>query len=330
MLVLTATDVRMALPMPQAIEGMKHAFAALSDGRAEVPLRGRLPVPAHEGLTLLMPAFVRPADREEALAVKVVSLFPGNPSRGLAYIQAAVLVLEPGTGKALALLEGGSLTAIRTGAAGGAGVDLLSRPESRVLALFGAGVQGRTQLEAACTVRGIDTAGIFDNEVASARRLVEELAGSGSIPRDIRIAASPREAVMQADVICTATTSHTPVFSDADLKAGVHISAIGSYTPEMQEIPADTLKRARLVVDHRSAALEETGDLIQPIRAGIFDPDHIAAELGEVVLGRKAGRSSDTEITCFKSVGIAVQDAVAAGLVVDNARRLGLGQDVDF
>lgn len=329
MLVLTAEEVRQALPMPQAIEAVKRAFAALSDGRAEVPLRARLPIAPHDALSLFMPAFVQGMDGE-SLAVKVVSLFPDNPKRGLAYIQAAVLVLDPETGKALALLEGSSLTAIRTGAAGGAAVDLLSRPESRVAAIFGAGVQGRTQLQAACAVRKIQTAWIYDADSARAASLVNELAGSGPIPKDLRIASTAREAVAEADVICTATTSSTPVFSDADLKAGTHISAVGSYTPDMQEIPAETVKRARVVVDSRSASLAESGDLIQPIRSGLWREGDVHAELGEIVLGRKSGRQSDSEITLFKTVGIAVQDAVAAQLVVKNAHELGLGQEVRF
>jgi len=328
-LILNAAEVRRALPMPEAIEAMKEAFAALSDGRAEVPLRTRLPVASHDALSLFMPAFVG-GENNESLAIKVVSLFPGNPGKGLGYIQAAVLVLEPDTGRALGLLEGSTLTAIRTGAAGGAAVDLLSRPDSRVLALFGAGAQGRTQVEAACTARTIRTVWIFDADRARAEALGTELAGTGSIPLDVRVAASPSEAVAHADVICTATTSATPVFSDSDLGLGVHISAVGSYTPEMQEIPGETVGRARLFVDSRSAALQETGDLIQPIREGLFSPDHITGELGELVLGRAEGRRSADEVTMFKSVGVAVQDAVAASLALRNARRLGIGQEVQF
>jgi ornithine cyclodeaminase len=315
--------------MAQAIEAMKRAYAALSDGRAEVPLRARLPIAPHDALSLFMPAFVR-GPQGEALAVKVVSLFPNNPARGLAFIQAAVLVLDPETGQAVALLEGSSLTAIRTGAAGGAAVDLLSRPESSVLAVFGAGTQGRTQLEAACAVRNIESIWIYDADPVRAGAFVAELSRAATIPQDLRVARDARQAVQHADIVCTATTSLTPVFSDADLQAGAHISAVGSYTPEMQEIPGETVKRARVVVDSRSAALAETGDLIQPIRLGLFGEDHIHAELGEIVLGRRPGRQSAAEITFFKSVGIAVQDAVAAELAVSNARAMGIGQEVTF
>ncbi|HET6845297.1 MAG TPA: hypothetical protein VFH29_00600 [Anaerolineales bacterium] len=329
MLILNADEVRKALPMQEVVQAMKRAYADLSDGRAEVPLRSRLRVEPHDGLALFMPAYVSDSDHE-ALAVKVVSLFPGNPARGLAYIQAAVMVLEPDTGRPVGLLEGSSLTAIRTGAAGGAGVDLLSRPESHTLAVFGAGVQARTQVEAACAVRQIHTLWIRDPVEEGARRLARDLSETGFAPPDIRIASSSEQALETADVICTATTSTLPVFEDAHVNSGTHISAIGSYSPEMQEIPAETVLRARVFVDSRSAALAETGDLIQPIQAGLMGPDHIAGEIGQLVRGLLAGRQTKDQITLFKSVGIAIQDAAAAALAIRNARAMGIGQEISF
>jgi ornithine cyclodeaminase len=329
MLILTADDVRKVLPMSEAIEAMKKAYASLSNGTAVVPLRTRLPIPNSEALSLFMPAFVN-SQGESALAVKVVSLFPGNPARGLAYIQAAVLVFDPETGRATALIEGSSLTAIRTGAAGGAAVDLLARQDSDVVAVFGAGAQGRTQLEAACSTRKIATAYIYDPNPQKANSFAAEMKGKGSITNDIRVASSAREAVENADIICTATTSLKPVFKDQDVKIGTHISAVGSYMPEMQEVPAETLQRAKIFVDSRSASLEEAGDLIQPIQAGLFDESYIHADLGELVLGKVAGRESQEEITYFKSVGIAIQDAMAAQVALNNAHRMNIGTEVDF
>jgi len=313
--------------MHEAIEAMKRAYASLSEGTAVVPLRTRLPIPDSEALSLFMPAFVN-SQEERALAIKVVSLFPGNPPRGLAYIQAAVLVFDPDTGRAIALLEGSSLTAIRTGAAGGAAIDLLARKDSKIVAVFGAGAQGRTQLEAACTARHIETAYIVDGNVDKAQAFASEM--KNKTIQDIRVAKSSKEAVENADILCTATTSTKPVFNDSDLKAGTHISAVGSYTPDMQEVPAETLMRAKIFVDSRSAALEEAGDLIQPIRAGLFDESHICGELGEIVSGRLDGRQSQEEITYFKSVGIAVQDAMAAQVALNNARHMNIGTEVDF
>lgn len=329
MLILTADDVRKALPMNEAIEAMKNAYASVSSGTAVVPLRTRLPIPDSEALSLFMPAFVN-SENGNALAIKVVSLFPSNPARGLAYIQAAVLVFEADTGRAIALLEGSSLTAIRTGAAGGAAIDLLARPDSKIVAIFGAGAQGRTQLEAACTARKIETAFIYDANPDKAQAFAAEMNGKGPIPRDLRVAGSAREAVEYADIICTATTSLRPVFQDQDVRAGTHISAVGSYRPDMQEVPAQTLQRAKVFVDSRSASLEEAGDLIQPMQARLFDESHICGELGEVIIGRIPGRGSQHDITYFKSVGIAVQDALAAQVALTNARKMNIGKEVDF
>jgi ornithine cyclodeaminase/alanine dehydrogenase-like protein (mu-crystallin family) len=329
MLILNAEDIRQALPMRAAIEAMKEAFAALSSGRAEVPLRARLPVKPHEGTSLFMPAYLQ-SDQGESLAIKIVSIFPKNIIQGLPMIHAAVVVLDAATGRVLAVLEGGTLTAIRTGAGCGAATDLLARPDSSVAAIFGAGVQARTQLEAVCAVRTIERAYIYAPTSSNVEALIEEMAGVGQIPTDLRAAASPAEAIAEADVISAATTSFTPVFTHADLKPGTHINGAGSYTPEMQEIPAETIMAALVTVDSRSASLAEAGDLIQPIQQGIINEDHIHAEIGEVVLEQKSGRTSVEEITFFKSVGVAVQDAAAGSLALKNAAKMGLGQEVDW
>lgn len=329
MLILSASDVRRTLPMDQTIEAMKRAFAAFSRGNANVPLRSRLSVPAHDAVALFMPAYL--ADEEgEALAVKAVTLFSHNNQFGLPLIHAAVLLFAANTGHPIALLEGSSLTAIRTGAASGAATDLLARPECQTVAIFGAGVQARTQLEAVCSVRHVQMVWVYDPNQEKAERFRDEMAGQGSIPVDIRVAMTPGQALREADIICTATTSHTPVFEDRFLKPGTHINAVGSYTPEMQEIPAETVQRACLVVDSRVAVLAETGDILQPLQEGRIDAGHIRAELGEIVIGRQPGRTDDSQITLFKSVGLAVQDAAAARLAFHNARQAGIGKEVDW
>lgn len=329
MLILNAEEVRKTLPMKDTIEAMKSAYASLSDRKADVPLRTRLSIPNHEALGIFMPAYVQSKDAD-ALALKVVNIYPNNPARGLPYILATVFAFDAATGGLAAVLEGGTLTAIRTGAGSGAAIDLLARKDSKVVAIFGAGVQGRTQLEAACSTRSIGKAWVFDADAGRAEAFVREMAGKGAIPSDLQVASSSKEAVQDADIICTATTSTTPVFDDADLKPGAHISAIGAYTPEMVEVPVETILRAKVFVDSRSAVLAEAGDLIQPIQKGLITEAHVQAELGEIVLGRKTGRQSDSEITFFKSVGVAVQDAMAAQLALKNARQQGLGQEIPF
>lgn len=329
MRILNAADVRKALPMRDAVEAMKQAFAALSAGRAEVPHRIHLPVARNAGLSLFMPAFLDDEDpSRQALAVKVVSLFDGNAARGLARIQAAVLALDPQTGRAEALLEGATLTAIRTAAASGAATDLLARPEARVVALFGAGVQARAHVEAMCAVRPIERIAIYSRTRSKVDALIAGVSGTTGVTAELVAAETPRAALREADIVCTVTTSATPVFEDSNLREGTHINAVGSYQPSVAEVPADTVVRARVFVDSRHAAGEEAGDLIQPRQAGRIGPDHIHAELGELVLGTRTGRSDERQITLFKSVGIAVQDAAAAHRALANARELGLGTEV--
>ena len=321
----SADDVRRALPMAEAIAAVKAGYVQLSAGRAQAPLRTHLSVGADDS-TLVMPFFA--PDEGGALGLKLVSVFNSNPPRDLPLIHALVLVLDATTGAPLALIEGSSLTAIRTGAASGAATDALARPDARVVALFGSGVQARRQLEAVCTVRPIERVMLYS--LSGAEQFAAEMAGAGPIPADIVLAPSPRAALAEADIVCTATTSRTPVFDGRDLRPGTHVNGIGSFTPEMQEIDAATVRRARVVVDSRAAALAEAGDLIIPLRAGEIDLDHISTELGEVLAGTKPGRTSAEQVTFFKSVGVAVQDAMAAGLVVRHGAALGLGRVVSL
>jgi len=320
--ILTGEDVRQALPMRQAIEAMKVAFAQLSTGQADVPLRVALRMDRHNGVTFFMPAYLAASDQ---MAVKIVSVFADNPARGLPLIHALVVVVDATTGEPAAVMDGTYLTALRTGAASGAATDLLARQDACTVAVFGAGAQGRTQLEAVCAVRPIREAWIYDLEPERAAAYAAEMGQRLSL--SVKVGASPSEAVRQADVICTATTSSTPVFDDTDVQPGTHINGVGAYTPQMQEIPTETVLRAKVVIDHREASLAEAGDLLVPLRQGLMTEDHIYAELGEIAAGLKAGRSSPEEITIFKSVGVAVQDVAAAGAVLEAARSMGLGAE---
>ena len=325
MRILSANDVQKALPMATAVAGMKQAYAQLSSGAANVPLRGQLAVTPHAATTLTMPAYLQ---ESEALAVKVVSVFPGNADQALPLIHGLVLVLEADTGRPLALMEGAALTAIRTGAGAGAATDILARPEAAVAAILGSGVQARTQLEAVCTVREIKEVRVYSPTNAHAVAFARELKGVGPIPNNIRIMSSAAAAVRGADIICAATTSSTPVFAGTDLKAGAHVNGVGSFLPTMQEIDFETVKKALVVVDQREAALEEAGDLIIPIQEGKITDGHIHAELGEIIAGRKPGRTTAQQITFFKSVGNAAQDAIAGKIALQTARELGIGQEI--
>lgn len=326
--VLRREDVQQAISMAQAIEAVKGGFAQLSAGRANVPLRTQLPVPQHDGVTLFMPAYL---EETNSLAVKIVSVFPNNLDQGLPTIHALVIVVDAATGQPVAAVDGTYLTALRTGAASGAATDLLARSDAQRVAIFGAGTQGRTQLQAVCEVREVAKVWVYDTVRARAEQCVAEMRQKGGkIPTNIEVADSPADAVAGADIICTATTSSTPVFHDASLKPGVHINGIGSYTPQMQEIDEATVARAKIVVGSRSACLAETGDLIIPLDKGLISESDIHAELGEIVLGWKPGREAEEEVTFFKSVGNAVQDAAVARLALLAATEKGLGIQVEL
>lgn len=319
--ILTGRDMNRALPMADAIDAVKEAFAQLSSGKAILPLRINLQVPPKDRTTLVMPAYLRDEPR---MAVKIISLFQDNPAKGLPLIHAVVVLLDGETGQPLALLDGTSLTALRTGAASGVATDLLARREARMAAIFGAGLQARKQLEAVCTVRSIERAWVYDPARERARTFAGEMSGQLSIC--VETAPTPGEALLHADIICTATTSATPVFLDSDIRPGVHINAVGAYTPFAHEIPEETVVRSRVVVDHWEACMEEAGDILIPMRGGRISRDHIQAELGEILTGRRRGRLSEEDVTLFKSVGVAVQDVAAAGRALRNAEKMGLGQ----
>ena len=314
--------------MKECIELMKAAFAQLSSGQAHVPLRSQLPVTVHEGVTIFMPAYLA---QSGDLGAKIVSVFPRNLKANLPTIHAVVFVIDSRTGIPMALMDGTYLTALRTGAASGAATDLLARKDARLLVLFGAGTQARTQLEAVCTVRPITKVLVCDVDPKRAKDFVEEMKGRGApIPNDIRWIASAEEGVKEADIICTATTSSRPVFDGKGLRPGTHINAVGAYTPQMQEVDSETIRRAKVVIDSRQASLAEAGDLIIPLQQGVITEKHIHAEIGEIVAGQKAGRTSEDEITYFKTVGVAVQDVAAARRVLDKATELGLGAEVEL
>ncbi len=326
MLILSRTDVQHALAMKDAIAMVREAFAQLSTNQAVVPLRVSVPIQKHDGVTLFMPAYLQQSD---ALAVKIVSVHNKNPSIGLPLIHALVVVLDAATGKPVAAMEGGYLTALRTGAASGVATQLLARRDARVAAIFGAGVQGQTQLRAIAAVRPIERVYVFDAMPGKADQFVRDLAAQPDVPKDLRAASTPAEAVREADVICTATTSTRPVFSGRDIRRGVHINAIGAYTPQMQEIDEETLKRAdKIVIDSHAGAMVEAGDLIIALEKGAIKPENVYAEIGEIAAGKLPGRQRDDEITFFKSVGNAVQDAAVARAIFDAALRDHLGTDV--
>ena len=315
--ILTAADIRSALPMSVAIDAVAAAYSQLSAGKATMPLRSRFHT--QKGVTLLMPAYLHESGD---FAVKIVSVYGDNSKLGLPTVTATVLALDPQTGMPLALMEGDSLTALRTGAAGGVAARYLARADAKIVALFGAGVQARAQLQAAMAVRKIERVLVVDPFETAAQCLADDISSWPEAP-DVILAESPQAAVAQADIVLAATTTTTPLFDGNDLKPGTHVTGVGSFTPQMQEIDANTIDRARVVVDQRDAAMAEAGDII--IGKAVID-----AEIGEIINGEKPGRQNDEEITFFKSVGLAVQDAVTAAAVLKAAQEKGLGTVIEM
>jgi ornithine cyclodeaminase len=228
-------------------------------------------------------------------------------------------------------MDGTYLTSLRTGAASGAATSILARSEARVAAIFGAGVQGRTALEAVCQVRRIEEARVYDVDREAAGRYASEMAARGApVPSAVHVAETSAEAVRGADVICTTTTSRAPVFEHRDIAPGTHINAIGAFTPETREVPEETVAAARVVVDSREACWAEAGDLIIPRNKGLIRESHVHAEIGEIVAGLRTGRESREEITLFKSVGLAIQDVAVASRVLEEAVRQRLGVEIEI
>lgn len=309
---LKSADIALLLPMPAAIDQMATAFAELSAGRAMMPQRTQLA--AERGTTLVMPAHL-PASG--ATSVKIVSVFNGNSARKLPAVTGLVVVLDSATGQPRALVDGQELTSLRSGAAGGLAARLLVRKDADTVALFGAGHQARAQMAGLRAVRAIRRVLIVSRTFASAKRLADELASESPDLR-VEVRDDPSRAVREADVVVAATSSAEPVFDGRDLPPGTHVTAVGSFQPQMREVDEFTVKRSRVFVDYRKAAMAEAGELIAAQKTD-------AIEIGEVVLGLQPGRQSDEEITLFKSVGVAVQDAAAAGAICDAAERLNVG-----
>lgn len=326
--VFSQADIRQALHMPAAIAATAAAFRQLAANQATIPLRNRIELPDHQAVSLFMPAYL---PQSTALGIKLVSVFPQNPERyGLPSLAAVLVMLDSTTGQPVALLDATYLTAVRTGAAPGVATQYMARADARVLALFGAGAMAPDQARAVCAVRSIERIWLVNRTPANAARLRERLLADPAIAADIQIATTPAQALAEADIISCATGAPEPLFAAADVRPGTHINAIGSHEPHIAEVPPATVAQARVVVDHMEAAWAEAGDVLCAQAQGLITTAHVVAELGQVVAGEVAGRTTAAEITFFKSVGVAVQDMAVAQLAFERALALGLGTEVSL
>ncbi len=321
-LMLSRDDVAQVLTMSDCMDAVRKAFVELAKGTAVLPLR--IPITTADGLALYMPAYLRESD---ALACKVVSVYKKNPEKySLPTTIGKVLVQNPATGEVVCIMDGGYLTAVRTGAASGVATQHLARKdEGQVASIFGAGVQAQMQLEAVNVARRLRRALVYDVSAAAADKFVAEMSNRLGLEA-VRV--SSAEEALQADIICTATSSPEPIFDGRKVRPGTHINGIGSHTPNARELDVEIIRRSSFIADSREACLAEAGDIMIPIKRGELSEDHIVADLGEVVTGKYGGRKSEDEITLFKSNGLAIQDAATAKLVYDRAREAGIGQEV--
>ncbi len=309
--VITAADVEAGLDDASLIESLREAFR----GECTAPLRHRHVVPTDdggEGVVLLKPAW-RPGG---PIAVKVVNVFAENVARGLPSVQGAVMLFDGATGEALAAVDGRALTVRRTAAASALAADYLARRDARRLLVVGTGQLAPALARAHAAVRPIETVEIWGRTPDKAKALAGELRSRGM---NATAVAALRDAVGRADIVTCATLASDPLIRGAWLHAGIHLDLVGSFTPEMREADDDAMRRARLFVDTREGALAEAGELVQAIAAGVFEAGDVAGELSELCRGEVAGRTSDDEVTLFKSVGTALEDLAAAELALARA-----------
>ena len=328
MLLLSRSEVEELLDLNALIQALAGAMADLSAGRASVPHRVAARVPEREGLLAAMPGYTPSAG---ALASKLVTLFPGNAGTPLPTHQAVIAVFDADNGRPAALLDGTAITAIRTGACSALATRLLARQDAATLAILGTGVQARSHARAVTRVRAFEEMRVAGRDRAKAEALAEEL--TGELDLAVGAAASWKEACDGADVVCATTHALEPVVRREWLAAGAHVTSVG-YNPQGREVDDATVVDSLVVVESRAAALAPvpagSNDLLQPIERGLIDADHVHAEVGELIDGKRPGRTSPEQITLYKSVGVAVQDGVAGALVLRAARERRAGREVEL
>ena len=322
-ILLTEADVKSLLTMDDLIPAMADALAAFSARSVTQPLRTVLTVGEQHAFYGVMPAYI---PGTPALGTKLVTVFSGNPARGLPTHLATIVLLDPETGALLSLMDGRYITESRTAAVSAVSVQHLAREDADVLAILGTGVQGRSHLEAIARVRALKEVRVWSRTAANADSFVREM--QPHVEFVIRTAGSAREAVTGAAIVALTTAAKEPVLFSDWIADGTHICAVGACRPTEREMEGALVERAGLYVDSREAALAEAGDIVLPMNEGLIGPGHIRAELGEVTGGIVSGRRMADRVTIFKSLGMAVEDVAAAHLVYQRAMARGAGQVV--
>jgi ornithine cyclodeaminase len=314
-------DVRAVLSMDDLVEAMEAALDQFSAGGVRQPLRTVVDVGDGHAFYGVMPAYIV---RPPALGTKLVSVYHSNIALGLPSHLATIILLDPETGALLAVVDGRYITEARTAAVSAASAKHLARTDARVLAVLGSGVQARSHVDALMRVRPFEEVRVWGRNPGHVRALLDEMAPRATAR--LVAAASPHAAADGADVIALVTASREPVLTRGAVRDGAHICAVGACRPDQREMETALVRAARVFVDSRVGALAEAGDLVIPIQEGAIDASHIAGELGDVFGRRTAGRQNASEITIFKSLGMAVEDVAAARLAFERASERGLGR----
>lgn len=304
MKIVQAEEVRQRLTMPECIELMRTSLRELEAGTYTQPLRSIALLPGGEKFGF-MPAYLG-----DCFGAKVLSAFPQNAGTEYPSHIGYILLFESTHGSFLGMADASVITEIRTGAVSGVATDLLARPDAHRLAIIGAGAQGRSHLGAMAAVRDIRSVAVYDQNAQAARRYCEEMAAQFGIP--VTAADSAREAVEGADIVCTVTPSREPYLEADWIAPGTHINAVGAFTPTTREVTSALVAKAKLYADQVEAMRKECGEYLVPLQEGLIGPDHIVGSLGDVLLGRAPGRSSEEEITLFDALGLAVEDVACA------------------
>ncbi len=343
-LILGAREVRELLPYGECADVMRDVLAAFARGEVQQPLRTILRPDGASSLMALMPSY-RPGD-PVAYGLKAICITPGNPAIGLDTHQGIVLLSSAQTGEPLAVLNASAVTEIRTAAVSAVATALLARPDAGVLAIIGTGAQARAHLHAIAGSRALTEIRVAGRDHARAVRFAESVPGPGPGPASpgrgqagpggtrawpaVVACTSAREAVTGAGIIVTATSSAEPVLQHGWLTAGAHINAVGACVPAARELDTATMAAAAVFADSRESVSSEAGDYLLALAEGAIRPDHVRAEIGELLAGQAPGRRSAQEITVFESLGLAVEDLAAAAHAYEKARALGAGSWAEF
>jgi len=342
-LILSHRDVLAALTPEACAETMAAVLADHARGKTYMPLRSVMTPPNAAGFMGLMPGWRGPQHgNAAAFGLKAVCIMPGNPARGLDAHQGLVTLFDGESGQPTAILDAAAITEIRTAAVTAVATSVLARQDARILAILGAGTQARAHLRALMHVREFEQVRIYAPTEAHARALVEQAGGAcaergdaraerGDARAELSVASSAEEALRDADVVVTATSSREPVLRRDWLKPGAHVNAVGASTPQAREIDTATVAASALFCDSRESLRNEAGEFQLAIREGLIaGEEHVRAELGEVLAGAAPGRRDDGELTLFRSLGLAIEDLAAAERAVAAATKRGLGTEVEL